>query len=127
MLGFHRRNLSVGLLISVMSCLCPHSASSQCVTNGVTEIVNSVVQHELSLAPSQGRWMYLAGYKKDGVQIVARKIQTDDGILTWVLSRNQEPLSPAEIETQLRHLDDLASDSSFLDTNRKAMRDDALR
>jgi len=71
--------------------------------------------------------MYIARYSENGVRIEARKIQTDDGILTWVLSRDGTPLSQAEVEQQKKHLDDLISDPSFLAANRKAMLDDNTR
>jgi len=71
--------------------------------------------------------MYTARYSENGVRIVARKIQTSDGILTWVVSRKGVPLSTAEIEEQKKHLSDLISDSSFLAANRKEMLDDNSR
>ena len=121
-----RVNLSVGLLIACACCLLS-PASCQCVTNGIPELVNSVVRRELDLASSQGRWMYLARYKKHGIRIEARKIQTDDGLLTWILSRDEVPLSPPEIQAQRQRMNELVSDASFLDANRKAMHEDAVR
>ncbi|HZP04603.1 MAG TPA: hypothetical protein VFB43_06860 [Terracidiphilus sp.] len=116
----------MGMLIFAACCLLPKQALSQCATGNVAEIVGKVVQHELNLAPTQGRWMYLASYVEGGVRITARRIQTEDGILTWVLSRDGRLLSQTEIEKQRQHLNDLLSDQSFLDANRKAMRDDAV-
>jgi hypothetical protein len=100
---------------------------AQCDPRETSETVGNIVRHELNLAPQQGRWMYIARYSEDGVRIEARKIQTDDGILTWVLTRNGVPLSPAELGEQKEHLNNLIADSSFLATNRKAMLDDNAR
>jgi hypothetical protein len=71
--------------------------------------------------------MYLSGFKKDGIAITAREIQTDDGALTWILARNGVPLSSAEIESQKQSFNSLVSNSSSLDANRTAMRKDDAR
>jgi hypothetical protein len=107
--------------------LLPIHASPQCITGGIDTIVSKVVRNELDHAGSQGRWMYIDESMKQGAKIVARKIQTDDGLLTWVLSRNGVPLSPDEIDAQKETLRGLVSDPSLLDTNRNAMRKDYAR
>jgi hypothetical protein len=99
-------------------------ARAQCDAGKTIETVGNVVSHELSLAPQQGSWMYVARYSENGVPVEAREIQTNDGILTWVFSRNGAPLPPNEIEERKKKLNDLISNSSRLAANRNAMLDD---
>ena len=115
------------LLISVACCLFPYHAYPQCASGDAAKMVGRIVRHELDLAPSQGRWMYVAEYKENGIRIKARKIQTDDGIFTWLISKDGVSLSPADIEKQEVSLKDQASNPSFLGSNRRAMRNDDAR
>jgi hypothetical protein len=71
--------------------------------------------------------MYTATYTKDSVRYVARRIETDDGTLTWVISRNGAAFSESENASQRSTLDNLISRPDLLDRNRKAMQDDAVR
>jgi hypothetical protein len=86
--------------------------------------VQEVVQHELELAPAQGRWMYHARFTQDGIQIDARRIQTNDGLITWVFARNGVPLSASELDAQQNSLERNTSDPSFTEKNRAAMQND---
>ena len=71
--------------------------------------------------------MYTAAYSENKIPVVARKIETDDGILTWVVSRGGIPLTSSENDRQRTSLNNLIADPGFLNRNRKAMRDDAVR
>lgn len=68
--------------------------------------------------------MYTATYYKGGVQYLARKIETDDGILTSVISRDGTLLSNSEKASQQSSIRSLVADPDFLGRNRKAMTDD---
>lgn len=111
----------------VSLCASLQSAAITCAPEDSPDIVAQVVRHELDAAHTQGRWMYTATYTKDSVQYVARRIETDDGILTWVILRNGAALSDGENSSQRSTLNDLISSPDRLDRNRKAMRDDAVR
>jgi hypothetical protein len=71
--------------------------------------------------------MYTATYTRGSIRYAARRIETDDGILTWVISHNGTPLSEGENAVQRSTLDNLISSPHLLDQNRKAMHDDAVR
>jgi len=108
-------------------CVYQQSAAGTCAPKDAREIVAKVVRHELDAAPNQGRWMYTATYTRGSIRYAARRIETDDGILTWVISHNGTPLSEGENAVQRSTLDNLISSPDLLDQNRKAMHDDAVR
>jgi hypothetical protein len=123
------RKLCHSFLVLAFTALCVSQvrATEICPNEESSAIVASIVRHELATASTQGRWMFTSAYNRDGVSYVARKIQTDDGIFTWILSRNGIPLSATENSTQRSSLSRLVSDPDYLEQNRKAMRDDATK
>lgn len=100
------------------------AASDGHTQDSCAKLVEDVVKHELDMAPAQGRWMYTAAFRKDGVQHRSRRIETDDGILTWDIERNGSPLTDQEKTAQRAEFERLISSREQLERNRKAMRDD---
>ncbi len=129
MLGRNHRRLCCRLLLLavIIFCIPLQGTAAPCAPLESHDIVARVVRHELDAAPTQGRWMYTATYTKDSVVNVARRIETDDGVLTWVISHNGVPLSDSEKASQRAALNNLISSPDLLDRNRKATQADALR
>jgi hypothetical protein len=123
--GLNVRNYRhVSVLAIAALCTFQSKAQLACGPRDPSVVVAQVVQHELHAAPSQGRWMYTATYTKDGVRYVARKIETDDGILASVISRDGTLLSNSEKASQQSSIRSLVANPDFLQHNRKAMTDD---
>jgi len=95
---------------------------ANCATGESSALVAKVVRHELDTASTQGRWMYTAAYTENGIQYVSRNVQTDDGIISWIVTRNGVPLSR---DSRLKQIQGLISNESALARNRKAMISDA--
>jgi hypothetical protein len=89
------------------------------------DLVRQVLDHELKAQEEDhSHWRYLVHYEKPGESETREVIETSDGDVYIVLSRNGQAISLEEREKQIQRLKQIATESQELQNARAARRED---